>query len=252
MEKVNLKQIGLSNSEEKVYIALIEKGDSTRGEIVNASGIAGSKIYEILEKLMKKGLVSIYLKNNVKHFKPLNPKQIISYIEEKEKELKEIKKQTEDILPLLLQKFSKNEKEETVELLTGTKSLELFFREQVDELKKGEMNYVIGGTRKEGETTMEYLFQKIHCMREKKGIKTKMLYNINQKKEVQELYSTKKYPLTTTKFINHSSPVSINIYNKIVLIIIFGEKLTGIKIISQEVSKSFEEYFQLLWETSKK
>ena len=46
--------------------------------------------------------------------------------------------------------------------------------------------------------------------------------------------------------------MSINIYGKNVLIIIFGDELTGIHIKSGDVAKSFEEYFKLLWKQAKK
>ena len=83
MEMNILKEIGLSESEKKVYLTLLELGDSTRGDIVNKSGVTGSKVYELLEKLQEKGLVSIYIKEKVKHFKPTNPKQLLNYIEDK-------------------------------------------------------------------------------------------------------------------------------------------------------------------------
>ena len=65
MEREILREIGLTDSETKVYLALLELGDSTRGEIVNTAGIAGSKLYEIIDKLQDRGLVSVYIKNKV-------------------------------------------------------------------------------------------------------------------------------------------------------------------------------------------
>ena len=64
-----LREIGLTESENKIYLALLDLGDSTRGDIVNKSGVAGSKVYDLLERLREKGLVSIYVKDKVKHFK---------------------------------------------------------------------------------------------------------------------------------------------------------------------------------------
>src|SRR3989338_10941265 len=78
-----LSNVGLTDSESKVYLALLSLGDSTRGEIVNESGIAGSKVYEVLDKLYRKGLVAKYLKDKILHFKPANPMQLITYLNEK-------------------------------------------------------------------------------------------------------------------------------------------------------------------------
>ena len=142
-----LQEIGLTESESKVYLALLELGDSTRSPIVNKAGIAGSKVYDILEKLQDKGLVAIYTENKVKHFKPTNPKQIMHYLQDKKDKIAEAEKQVESILPSLLKTFSSLKEEQEVELLTGLKGLEILFREQVDILKEGESCYVLGGLR---------------------------------------------------------------------------------------------------------
>ena len=41
MEQNVLLQIGLTESEQKVYLALLDLGDNTRRQIVNKSGVAG-------------------------------------------------------------------------------------------------------------------------------------------------------------------------------------------------------------------
>jgi len=254
MNEQVLREIGLSESEKKVYITLLELGDSTRGDIVNKSKVSGSKVYELLEKLQEKGLVSIYMKNKVKHFKPTNPRQILNYVEEKKKGILNLEQQTKSLLPSLLAKFNSSKEDQEVELITGMKGLEIIFREQVDTLKKGETCYVIGGTWGTGEpqeTLVQTFFEKIHVMREKKKIKTKMLFNFKQKDTTDKIYPHKKYPSTTTRFIEHASPVAINVYKDRTIIIIFGKTISSIYIKSQEVANSFIEYFNLLWRSSK-
>lgn len=248
------EEIGLTEAEKRVYLALLELGDSTRSEIVNKSQVAGSKIYELLEKLQEKGLASIYIKNKVKHFKPTNPEQILNYLEEKKEKIKKIEEQTKSIIPVLLSKYNSSKEDQEVELITGIKGLEIIFREQIDILKKGETCYVIGGTWGTGdieETIIQAFFEKIHLMREQKKIKTKMLFNHSQKQTTQKLYSHKKYPSTQTRYLEHTSPVAINTYKDRTAIIIFGKKISSIHIKSKDVANSFKEYFNLLWKTAK-
>ena len=78
-----LEEIGLTKSEIKVYIALIELGPSSKGPIVKKAKITSSKIYEVLDKLTEKGLVSSVLKNNVKHFIASSPTRIKDYMKER-------------------------------------------------------------------------------------------------------------------------------------------------------------------------
>ena len=248
---INLKGIGLSGSEEKVYLALLDLGDSTRSKIVAESRITGSKVYDVLERLQDKGLVSVYVKNKVKHFKPANPKQILYYLEDKKKEIDFIEKDVKAILPQLLMKFSESKEEQEVELFTGLKGLEIIFREQIDIMTAGETCYVIGGTRGTEEEAMLAFFQKIHLLRMQKKIKTKMLYNLRQKRDTDTLFSSKKYSGTQTKYITHTSPVAVNIYKDRTVIIIFGKGISAIHIKSQDVANSFMEYFKMLWKGAK-
>ncbi|MBS3144358.1 hypothetical protein J4208_02120 [Candidatus Woesearchaeota archaeon] len=246
-----LKEIGLTESETKVYLALLELGDSTRGEIVNKSGISGSKVYEILEKLQGKGLVSIYMQNNIKHFKPTNPKQILGYLEDKKQQISRTEAEVKSILPNLLSLYGSSKEEQEVELISGLKGLELIFKEQIEAMHKGDTCYVIGGTKGVDEEIVQAFFEKVHIWRREKGIKTKMLFNLSQKESTEQLYSSKKYPDTTTRYIQHTSPVAINVYKNKTIIIIFGRKMSAISIKSADVAKSFIEYFNLLWTSSK-
>ncbi|MBS3083691.1 hypothetical protein J4423_02705 [Candidatus Pacearchaeota archaeon] len=252
MNTLFLNEIGLSESEKNVYLALLDLGDSTRGDIVNKSKVAGSKVYELLQKLQNKGLVSIYLKDGIKHFKPTNPSQILNYIEEKKSKILGMENDANSILPQLMLRFNSSKKEQEVELLSGLRGLEVIFREQVEMMKKGDTCYVIGGTRGSDEEIVQGFFEKIHVMRQEKGIKTKMLFNEVQRKSTKELYSQKKYSGTETRYLEHTSPVAINVYKDRTVIIIFGNEITSIYIKSRDVAQSFLEYFNMLWSIGKR
>ena len=250
MEEI-LKKIGLTQSEIRVYLALLELGDSTRSGIVKKSGISGSKVYDILDKLKEKSLISIYDENRIRHFKPITPKQILNYIEGKREEINKIERDAKSILPSLLLKFNTSTTKQEIELLSGLKGLEILFKDQVEMLTKGETCYVIGGTKGIEEEPVVAFFQKVHLWRENKKIKTKMLYNLQQQEATEKLYSSKQYPSTETRYIKHTSPVAINVYRDRTVIIIFSEAITAIHIKSDDVAQSFKEYFDLLWKQAK-
>ena len=56
-----LTMVGLSEREARVYQALLHIGPSTITRIVNETAIPSSKIYDVLERLEHKGLVSYIL-----------------------------------------------------------------------------------------------------------------------------------------------------------------------------------------------
>ena len=246
-----LEEIGLTKSESKVYMSLLELGDTKRAEIINKSQVASSKIYEILNKLILKGLATTYIKNKIKYFKPVNPNQLITYLDEKKEKINQIETETKKALPELLKLYTSSEQKKEVELLIGFKSMQEVFREQVEELGEGDTCYVMAETHEINDTT-NLFFSQIHLLREEKKIKSKMLYNISQKKIVKNFFPTSKYPLTKTKYIEHESSIAINVYNNKVLIIIFGIEISIIKITSQDAANSFLEYFKVFWKTAKR
>ena len=61
MELTELKTIGLTEGEIKLYNALLELGESTRTELSKKSGISPSKIYDVANRLLEKGIIEIGL-----------------------------------------------------------------------------------------------------------------------------------------------------------------------------------------------
>ena len=108
-----LKEAGLTEGEIKVYLALLELGSSTTGPIIEKSRIARSIVYQILNKLEQKGLVSHVTKAKRKHYQAAEPNKILEYIDEREKLLEENRKKVERLLPELLLKQKMAPKSET-------------------------------------------------------------------------------------------------------------------------------------------
>ncbi|MDP1694039.1 MAG: helix-turn-helix domain-containing protein, partial [Candidatus Woesearchaeota archaeon] len=77
MDNRLFEDIGFSKGEVKVYFALLDLGETTIGPLSKKSEITAAKVYPILEKLIKKGLVSFIIKSDTKYFSPANPKRIL-------------------------------------------------------------------------------------------------------------------------------------------------------------------------------
>ena len=65
-----LEAAGLTGNEIKVYLALLELGSVTAGEILKKIEIHRGAVYDTLDKLMEKGLVSYVIKANGNTLKP--------------------------------------------------------------------------------------------------------------------------------------------------------------------------------------
>jgi sugar-specific transcriptional regulator TrmB len=115
-EKEVLKELGLSDGETKVYLALLKLGPSTVNKITKITEQHRTTIYDFLEKLLNKGLVNYVIKNNVKYYKATHPNKLMDLLKEKEDNLK-------NIMPSLID-LSKFQKEEVkVEVYKGKEGL---------------------------------------------------------------------------------------------------------------------------------
>ena len=68
MDSKILQDIGLSEGESKVYFALLKLGETKTGELSKQAGVSSSKVYKILDRLERKGMVGHVLKGEVKYF----------------------------------------------------------------------------------------------------------------------------------------------------------------------------------------
>src|SRR3989339_656937 len=102
--KNKIESLGLSERESRVYVALLDVGPTTVSKIIRKTGIASSKIYDVMEKLIHRGLVTYVLKQGKKEFHPVDPKRLFNIIQEKEATIKEI-------LPTLEELFKKTSEE---------------------------------------------------------------------------------------------------------------------------------------------
>jgi sugar-specific transcriptional regulator TrmB len=88
MLKEQLEKIGLADKEAKVFLASLELGSSAVQEIAKKADINRATTYVIIEKLMKKGLMSSVEKGKKTYFQTEDPKRLLKLLEEQEEDLK--------------------------------------------------------------------------------------------------------------------------------------------------------------------
>src|SRR3989344_8080212 len=210
-----LEEIGLTKSEIKVYLALLDLGSSTTGPIVDKSGVSSSKIYEIMDKLLQKGLVSYIIKEGMKYFEAADPNRILDYLKEKQTALEEQTKEIKKLLPELELKRTLSKYKSTATIYKGMKGLETAFQDIFKTLKKGDTNYV---------------------------------YVVGELDE--RMYESRKnLPFFEGKVVGTTtSPATINIYGtKVNLRMGDSQNVICIVIDNKELADSFLEQFNLLW-----
>ena len=250
MDTKSLERIGLTQGEIKVYIALLKISPSTVGNIIKGSQVSSSKVYDILDRLNKKGLVGVISKNNTKLFEAKNPDRIKEFIELRERELRENKKEVEKALPELQSLYKNRESTQEAEILQGTNGIKTFTEMIISKLEKGDTFYILGAPRESTELLGPY-FKEWHDRRAKKGIKCKIIYNKESEERAKKIG---KLPLTETRIMQSGiiTPAIIDIGKDYVATLVFGDRPLVFVIKNKKVSESYLTYFELLWKVAKK
>jgi HTH-type transcriptional regulator, sugar sensing transcriptional regulator len=250
MDIASLQNIGLTDGEIRVYLALLKLGPSTSGPIVDKSRVSSSKIYNILERLIQKGIVSYVIKEKTRYYQAEDPIKIKDYVNKKEKELQEQKKEIDKLIPelQLSQKLEKTKNE--VQIYKGFRGIQAITDHIYLRLGKGDIWYNIGVPSYQDEKYHSYWYED-HLKRMKHGIKCQMLFNAKTPREV--LKNRNHYKDCDARYmpIQVETPSWILIYKDVTVIILPGDEPMAIEIINNQIADSFKQYFDAFWKISK-
>lgn len=249
VELQNLRQIGLTAGEIKVYEALLELGECTKTALAKRSGISPSNIYDVTNRLLEKGIISKVEKNGVAHFSPADPNNLFSYLEQKQKEINKEKDFVSQILPTLLLKFKENREKVNVEVFQGWNGMKTVFNDMIDECSKKDECFVFGASKGESKQA-DIFFPKYSKKRAKKGVLTHIIFNeeLRQTERIKFFQKSKKYNL---RFLQQTTPAEIMLYKNKACIIILTKQPLVIRVTGKEVMESFKQYFDVMWMMAK-
>lgn len=245
-----LKEAGLTEGEIRVYLALLELGSSTIGPILEISGITKSIIYRILEKLIRKGLVSYITKEKTKHYQAAQPNKLLDYVETREEQLKKNKSRIQEIIPQLILK-QKLARKSGANIYEGFKGLMTAYENRYEKLKHGD-EVVLYGLPAEQPGFHHAYWKKNHLRLVKMDIKCRMLYNSEVDYSILQDRNNYKGCEVRRMPLKMETPSWVMIYKDVTLIAIpQGDMPFAFEIISQQVADSFKNYFEWFWKQSK-
>lgn len=231
-----LKNIGLTGAEAKIYLVLLDLGPSLAGMVARRSGIHRRTVYDLLDRLVEKGLVGYMRKNNRNYYETTEPTRLMELVKEREDEVITLLPELE-----LMHRQSK-EKQET-NFYKGTEGIRTIFEDQIKEGKE----IIVFGESNLAKDKLKYYIPKYNKKRQEKKIKVKMLFDETQRGKIDEM------PLAEIRYLKaHLSLSSTNVYGDKVAIILWSDNPLGILIKQKEIADSYRNYFKMLWDVAKK
>ena len=225
-----MDKIGFSPNEIKIYLTLNDHGSTKAGKIAKLAKVDRSSCYNSLKSLLEKGLVSYVLIGKVKWFQATGQKRLLDYLKEQKEEVKEI-------LPELHARHKAAKIEGQVRLFKGIKGIKTIF---LDIARTKEDNFVFGSEGQFSKRMPEFALQ-FERLKKEGRIRTKLLLR-QGRKEFDSATSEHRF-LSGVK----ESPAVTNIYGNKIAIVMWTVPPIGIMISSKEISRSYSNFFDILW-----
>ncbi len=251
MQEQDLEKMGLTRNESTVYLALLKLGTTSSKAIIEKTMLHRQLVYDALDSLIEKALVSFVIEANKKHFQVTNPKNFLEVFEKKEQELKKQKQEfIEKLKELEKIKETYAEKQE-VSVYQGKKGIRNLLAEMVEE-RKEMMTLATSDIKAEAYAYhLQFNLPQFHQIRLKYKLPLKILFSKDMEERAKKL-SKMKYTEVKVLPKEFTSNSSTNICGDKVYIIMWGSQPFGILIKSSEIAKAQKKYFDLLWKIARR
>ncbi len=240
-----LEELGLTENESKIYLFLLKIGETTTGLIISETGIANSRVYESLRSLIDKGLVTYNVQKDGKHFSAVSPKKFLELEEERERKIKEIVPNLEEIQ-------NKKTADTKTAVYEGYSGFKTAFQKIVEDCPKGDTIYILGFSEQQGKTESLRLFlSNMNLKSAEKKQKLKIIMDKSSKETLGKDREKEKF--TEVKYMpkGYISPAAIDIFEDYVYIFLWEEKPFVFMIKNKLIAESFKQYFNFLWKIAK-
>lgn len=240
-----LKQLGLTPNEIKVYNTLLEIGENTVGPVIKVTSMHRQVAYDALEGLENKNMVVKTTKNNRLYFRVANPQNILENIKQQEVAASRLVKEIND-------KLAGQMKGQEIRVYEGEKAYRDMIKRKNDLQSKDSTYMVVSGMSLFYKDMMmkENVYENVNRIRSERNIKTKIILNDMHRKEGKLLNRVN----SETRYLPEGfvSPTSFDIWHDSITLIAHANGIFCIEIKNDDFHKSYVTYFDLLWGIAKK
>jgi len=235
-----LELFGMNQNEIKIYLAVLEFGQATAQQLAKRTGIIRQTVYNIIDSLKEKSLVSETVISGVNNYSASNPDIFLKIEDERKSALNEV-------IPKLKESFSISKRMPKVQAFFGMKSIDKIY---TDTLSSTTPIYWVEPDIISKNVMKEYKMENYIKKRIQAKIPLKMISDAHDKAR-KEMFKSDKKEMRETRF-NESIKnfdASFLIYNNKVAIYSVKGDIIAIIIESEQIKDMFQKIFNLLWAT---
>ncbi|MEK6960268.1 MAG: helix-turn-helix domain-containing protein [Nanoarchaeota archaeon] len=236
-----LRDIGLSPGEITVYSAMLEAGSASANTLHEKTGIERRNVYDILNKLIERGLCSYITENKKRTFKATHPSAILNYIDDKKTSLDKLRDEAEAKIPALTELYNETKPSINAQVFRGKEGIKAVW---ADMLTTRDIWWIAAGRFVPKE--MPVFFHHWNKKRLKLSIKWKSLLINEMRKEIDKPMELERIRFLPKEF--SGNPAVIGIYGDKVVNIQYGQEPFAFVIESKELAENYRRYHTYLWE----
>jgi predicted transcriptional regulator len=234
MELQELKILGLTQGEIKAYSAILHLGSSSINSIHEKTGMERRAIYDILNKLIEKGLVTYTIEQGKRTYQCSPPNKLKEKIKSKKEELDQFEK----IIPEMESIFKSSKPKISFQIFKGKEGIKAVFEDMLNY----EDNFFIGGrwyvTKEMPTYWIHYDKRRIEA-----GVKWhNLVLHDAPETPTKKLVYVKELPKDFS-----GNPTLIWIYGNKVAHIIWSPEFIAFTMESKDIAENYKKYFKYLW-----
>jgi len=242
-----LKKIGLSDKEAKIYLISLTRGPETALNLARLANIARPTAYVIIDSLLKKGLMSSLSKEKKTYYIAESPEHLLSLIRLQKQKISEAEKYFTRLLPELKAMANIKGEKPQVRVFEGKEGLKTVIESILK--SKTKMIYSI--------VPADELFR-LFPPKEHKGLMADP--RVNKKIKAKIIYTSKKgriYKFKDPKNLREAVYIDekkfpfkcgIDIYDHHLAFYSYKGSIMGVMIENNDMAETMKMIFEMLWQ----
>ena len=255
MVEAFLRNLGLNETEIKVYFYLMTHGEAIASIVAKRLDLKRTAVYATLESLEQKEMITSFVKNDVTHFDAVEPDDIVSLCEQKVNEMNRLAKKA-SALKGELSKLRQKGKMPTLEVrgkvkyYQGLEAVTDLIDETLERPEKEQLCFGLNTYHAQlaGDDWQDYTAKRV-----KKGMSVRSVQPDSP--EAVEYQARDKKELRETRLVPYSKfpdGCEINIIgDMIAMFTTKGAEPMGMKMHNKYMAQAMRSLFELAWERSR-
>jgi sugar-specific transcriptional regulator TrmB len=234
--RTELKNLGLHNSETRVYLYLLENGLSTPPQVAKGTGIARTNCYHVLRELEEKGLIQVQASGKRKAYLARDPESIVATLERK-------RDAATRVVPELRELYTAQKNKPKIRFFSGLEEVQEIYRQSLT----AEKIFGIGSTQHLESLDKKFFDWYVKELNSRKIIFDDLLHSSAQQGTAQ-IMKTALHSIRLLPPHHKDVPTDILIWGDNIALITLEKPIFGTIITNPALAKTFKTIFAILWE----